>query len=163
MSDAVTPFRIEVPEADLEDLRRRIAAARWPNEETVDDWSQGIPLAYVQEVAAYWAEKYDWRVREAALNRFDQFLTTIDGVDIHFLHVRSPHPDALPLVITHGWPGSVVEFHKVIEPLTEPGGPRGRCRGRVSRGLSLALPGYGFSGKPTEPGWGVEKIAERLE
>ena len=117
MSDSeITDFKIEIPDAQLEDLRRRLGATRWPDAETVDDWSQGIPLAYVQEVCAYWAEKYDWREREAALNRFAQFKTSIDGCGIHFIHVRSPHEDALPIVITHGWPGSVVEFHKVIEP-----------------------------------------------
>jgi hypothetical protein len=112
MSD-VRPFRIEVPEDQLVDLKRRLRATRWPDAETPGDWSQGIPLAYVQEVCAYWAERYDWRATEARLNRFPQFTTTIDGVDIHGLHVRSQHPDALPLVITHGWPGSTTRREPV--------------------------------------------------
>ena len=114
----INPFRIAVPDADLDDLKDRLGRTRWPEAECVDDWSQGIPLGYTRELADYWANEYDWRAREAALNRFDQFTTEIDGLDIHFIHQRSPHDDALPLVITHGWPGSVVEFHKVIEPLT---------------------------------------------
>ena len=114
----ITPFTIDVADTDLDDLRRRLAATRWPEAETVDDWEQGIPLAYTQELAAYWAEQYDWRSREAALNRFDHFRTDVDGLGIHFIHQRSPHEHAFPLVITHGWPGSIVEFHKVIEPLT---------------------------------------------
>ena len=118
----ITPFRIAVPDDDLDDLRARLARTRWPEAECVDDWSQGIPLAYTRELADYWADDYDWRAREAALNRFDQFTTEIDGLDIHFIHQRSPHDDAFPLVITHGWPGSIVEFHKVIEPLTDRGG-----------------------------------------
>src|SRR5262249_57609270 len=109
----IRPFRIAVPETALDDLRDRLARTRWPEAETVDDWSQGIPLAYVQELCDYWATKYDWRAREAALNRFPQYRTWLDGLGIHYLHVRSPEPDALPLVITHGWPGSIVEFHQV--------------------------------------------------
>ncbi|MCV7280680.1 alpha/beta fold hydrolase [Mycolicibacterium flavescens] len=147
---AVTPFRIDVPDSDLEDLQARLRRTRWPEAECVDDWSQGIPLSYTRELAQYWADEYDWRTREAALNRFDQYTTEIDGLDIHFIHQRSSAPDAFPLVITHGWPGSVVEFHKVIEPLTE-------------RGFDVicpSLPGYGFSGKPTRTGWGVERIAQ---
>ena len=120
MSDEVTPFRIEVPDADLTDLRERLRRTRWPDAETVDDWTQGIPLSYVKELCEYWAERYDWRATEARLNRFPQFRTEIDGLGIHFIHARSAHPDALPLLMTHGWPGSVVEFHKVIEPLTDP-------------------------------------------
>ena len=120
MSDAVTPFRIQTSDDALDDLRRRLRATRWPEAECVDDWSQGIPLSYVQDVCAYWAEKYDWRERERKLNAFPQFRTKIDGLGIHFYHVRSPHADALPIVITHGWPGSVVEFQKVIAPLADP-------------------------------------------
>ena len=116
----VEPFRIDVPDDVLADLRRRLADTRWPEAEPVDDWSQGIPLAYTRELATYWAEDYDWRTREAALNRFDQFTTEIDGLPIHFIHQRSRHADAFPLVITHGWPGSIVEFQKVIAPLTDP-------------------------------------------
>jgi len=160
MSDSdITPFRIEIPDAQLEDLRRRLSATRWPDAETVDDWSQGIPLAYVQEVCAYWAEKYDWRSREAALNRFAQFRTSIDACGIHFIHVRSPHEDALPLVITHGWPGSVVEFHKVIEPLTDPTAHGGDAADAFHV-VCPSLPGYGFSDRPTESGWGVAHIAD---
>ena len=120
MSDDVTSFRIDVPDADLDDLRDRLRRTRWPEAETVDDWSQGVPLGYVQELCRYWADGYDWRATEARLNALPQFRTTIDGLGIHFIHARSPHPDALPLVITHGWPGSIVEFVKVIGPLTDP-------------------------------------------
>jgi epoxide hydrolase len=156
----VRPYRIEVPDAVLHDLKDRLARTRWPEAETVDDWSQGIPLTYTQDLAAYWADGYDWRSREAALNRFDQYLTEIDGLDIHFIHQRSPHDDALPLLITHGWPGSVVEFHKVIEPLANP--PSGRPEDAFHV-ICPSLPGYGFSGRPTHTGWGVEKIAEAWE
>lgn len=158
MSAAIRPFRIEVPDAVLDDLRARLARTRWPEAECVDDWSQGMPLAYTRELATYWAERYDWRTREAALNRFDQFITEIDGLDIHFIHQRSPHAEALPLLITHGWPGSVVEFHKVIEPLVNPTSPED-----AFHVVCPSLPGYGFSGKPTRTGWGVEKIAQAWE
>src|SRR5712692_9023066 len=120
MSNEITPFRIAATDAALDDLKRRLRATRWPERECVDDWSQGLPLAYAQEVCTYWLESYNWRERESRLNRFAQFKTAIDGIGIHFLHVRSPQADALPLVLTHGWPGSIVEFHKVIEPLTNP-------------------------------------------
>ncbi|WP_102143025.1 epoxide hydrolase family protein [Mycobacterium hubeiense] len=156
------PFRIAVPDDDLADLRDRLARTRWPEAECVDDWSQGIPLDYTRSLAQYWADGYDWRAREAALNRFDQFLTEIDGLDIHFIHQRSPHPDAFPLVITHGWPGSVVEFHKVIEPLTDPTAHGGRAEDAFHV-VCPSLPGYGFSGKPSRTGWGVQKIAEAWE
>ena len=154
----IRPFSIDIPQADLDDLASRLRATRWPDPEPVDDWTQGIPLAYVQELAGYWADGYDWRAREAALNRFDQFVTEIDGVDIHFIHQRSEHEDAFPLLITHGWPGSVVEFHKVIEPLVAPESVGGRPEDAFHV-VCPSLPGYGFSGKPTEPGWGVERIA----
>ncbi|WP_425180678.1 epoxide hydrolase family protein [Mycobacterium sp.] len=154
------PYRIEVPNAVLDDLKERLARTRWPEAETVDDWSQGIPLAYTRDLAAYWADGYDWRSREAALNRFDHYLTEIDGLDIHFIQQRSPHDDALPLLITHGWPGSVVEFHKVIEPLVNP--PSGRPEDAFHV-ICPSLPGYGFSGRPTHAGWGVQKIAEAWE
>jgi epoxide hydrolase len=156
----IRPYRIEVPNAVLDDLKERLARTRWPEAETVDDWSQGIPLAYTRELAGYWADGYDWRTREAALNRFDHHLTEIDGLDIHFIHQRSPHEDALPLLITHGWPGSVVEFHKVIEPLVNPASGRPEDAFHV---ICPSLPGYGFSGRPTDTGWGVEKIAEAWE
>ena len=120
MTDTITPFTIRVSDEIIDDLKRRLRTTRWPEAEPVDDWSQGVPLAWIQEVCRYWAEDYDWRAREAALNRFDHFTTELAGLDIHFIHQRSPHRDALPLLITHGWPGSVVEFHKVIEPFVDP-------------------------------------------
>ena len=156
------PFRIAVPDDDLDDLRRRLAGTRWPEPECVDDWSQGIPLDYTRELAAYWAHGYDWRAREALLNRFDQFTTDIDGLDIHFIHQRSPHDDALPLIITHGWPGSIVEFHKVIEPLTDPTAHGGRAEDAFHV-VCPSLPGYGFSGKPARTGWGIGKVADAWE
>ena len=158
MSTPVRPFRIEIPEADLGDLRERLARTRWPEAETVDDWSQGIPLAYTRELCAYWAESYDWRATEARLNALPQFVTEVDGLDIHFLHVRSPHPGALPLVLTHGWPGSVVEFEKAIGPLVDPVAHRGAAADAFDV-VVPSLPGYGFSGKPGSPGWSVQRIA----
>jgi epoxide hydrolase len=152
----IRPYRIDVPNAVLDDLKERLARTRWPDAETVDDWSQGIPLAYTRDLAAYWADGYDWRPREAALNRFDHHLTEIDGLDIHFIHQRSPHDDALPLLITHGWPGSIAEFQKVIEPLVNPTSGRADDAFHV---ICPSLPGYGFSGKPSRTGWGVDKIA----
>jgi len=157
MSEAVQPFRIAASDAELDDLRRRLRATRWPEREAVDDWSQGIPLGYVQDVCAYWAEKYDWRAREERLNRFAQFRTELDGLGVHFLHVRSRHADALPLVITHGWPGSIVEFQKVIEPLTDPTAHGGEARDAFHV-VCPSLPGYGFSDKPARAGWNVDRI-----
>ncbi|MGU3290851.1 epoxide hydrolase family protein [Williamsia sp. M5A3_1d] len=158
----MTPFTIDVSDDDLADLRRRLDATRWPEAETVDDWSQGIPLSYTRDLAAYWAHDYDWRSRETALNRFDQFTTDIDGLRIHFIHQRSPHPGALPLLITHGWPGSVVEFHKVIDALTDPTNHGGRAEDAFHV-ICPSLPGFGFSGTPTEAGWGVERTAAAWE
>jgi pimeloyl-ACP methyl ester carboxylesterase len=155
----ISPFRIAVSHDDLAELGQRLARTRWPEAECVNDWSQGMPLGYARELAAYWADGYDWRAQEAALNRFDQFTTKIDGLEIHFIHRRSPHTDAFPLVITHGWPGSVVEFHKVIEPLTNPTAHGGRAEDAFHV-VCPSLPGYGFSGKPTTTGWGVDKVAE---
>lgn len=155
----IEPFQINVPDDQLADLKDRLARTRWPEEEPVDDWSQGIPLAYVQEVCDYWANTYDWRAREAALNRFDQYMADVNGMDVHFIHARSPEPDAMPIVITHGWPGSVVEFHKVIEPLADPVAHGGNASDAFHV-ICPSLPGYGFSAKPTEPGWGIEKIAD---
>jgi pimeloyl-ACP methyl ester carboxylesterase len=146
---SIRPFRIAVPDADLDDLRQRLQRTRWPEAECVDDWSQGIPLDYTRALAQYWADEYDWRTREARLNRFDQFVTEIDGLDIHFVHQRSAREDAFPLIITHGWPGSIVEFSKVIAPLNDAGFDV----------VCPSLPGYGFSGKPSATGWGVERIA----
>ena len=158
----INPFHIAIPDADLADLKSRLTRTRWPEAECVDDWSQGIPLTYTRQLADYWADGYDWRARETALNRFDQFITEIDGLDIHFIHQRSPHNDAFPLVITHGWPGSIVEFHKVIEPLTNPTAHGGRAEDAFHV-VCPSLPGYGFSGKPSRTGWGVGKIAEAWE
>jgi len=159
MSDEINPFRIAITDNELEDLKRRLRATRWPERECVDDWTQGLPLAYAQEVASYWLEKYDWRAREALLNRFPQFKTEIDGLEIHFVHVRSPHPDATPLVVTHGWPGSIVEFQKVIEPLTNPTAHGGEAADAFHV-VCPSLPGYGFSDKPTRTGWNVQRIAK---
>jgi len=159
MSEQITPFQIDIPEADLEDLRRRLRQTRWPEAETVTDWSQGVPLAYLRELCDYWHERYDWRACEASLNKFPQFQTEIDGLGIHFLHVASPEEGALPLVMTHGWPGSVVEFRKVIGPLTDPVAHGGQASDAFHL-VCPSLPGYGFSGKPTKPGWGVAHIAD---
>ena len=161
MSDDATvrPFRIDVADEVLEDLGRRLAQTRWPEAEPVDDWSQGAPLAWIQDMCHYWGNGYDWREREALVNRFDQFITTIDGIDIHFVHQRSPHPEARPLLITHGWPGSIVEFHKVIEPLTNPTEHGGEASDAFHV-ICPSLPGFGFSGKPTTTGWGVGRIAD---
>ncbi|MCP4223829.1 MAG: epoxide hydrolase [Actinomycetia bacterium] len=159
MSAPITPFKMSVDDLVLDDLRQRLRATRWPESEVVDDWSQGAPLAYVQEVCTYWADTYDWRSRETALNRFDQFMTPIAEVDIHFIHVRSAEPDAFPLLITHGWPGSIVEFHKIIEPLTNPTA-HGGDPSDAFHVVCPSLPGYGFSGKPRATGWGVPKVAE---
>jgi pimeloyl-ACP methyl ester carboxylesterase len=159
MSDDVTPFRIDIPEADIDDLRDRLRRTRWPEPETVDDWSQGTPLTYARELCRYWLEDYDWYAARARLNRFPQFLTTIDGLDIHFIHVRSPHQGAVPLVITHGWPGSVIEFGKVIEPLTDPVAFGGDAADAFHV-VCPSIPGFGFSGKPARTGWGCERIAD---
>ncbi len=153
------PFRIEASDEQLDDLKRRLRATRWPEKEPVSDWSQGIPLAYLQEVCAYWAEKYDWRAREARLNAFPQFHMPAGGLDIHFVHVRSPEANAMPLVISHGWPGSIVEFHKVIGPLSDPAA-HGGDPADAFHVVCPSLPGYGFSQKPAETGWGVERIAD---
>ncbi len=158
MSTEIVPFKIAATDEQLEDLKRRLRATRWPERECVDDWSQGLPLAYAQEVCKYWLEKYDWRAREARLNRFAQFKTRIDDVGIHFVHVKSPHPDALPLVITHGWPGSIVEFHKVIEALANPTAHGGDAKDAFHV-VCPTLPGYGFSDKPARAGWNVQRIA----
>ena len=161
MSD-IREFRIEIEDEVLKDLKRRLEAARWPDAETPDDWSQGIPLAYMQEICAYWADGYDWRATEARLNAFPQFKSEIEGLGIHFLHVRSKHADALPLIITHGWPGSVMEFLKIIKPLTDPTAHGGEAADAFHV-VCPSLPGYGFSDKPAGTGWGVEKIASAWE
>jgi pimeloyl-ACP methyl ester carboxylesterase len=155
---AVRPFRIDVPEEDLVDLRRRIAETRWPERETVADESQGVQLAAIEELARYWATDYDWRKAEAKLNALPQFITEIDGLDIHFIHVRSKHEDALPLIVNHGWPGSIIEQLKIIEPLTDPTA-HGASASDAFDVVIPSMPGYGFSGKPTSTGWGPERMA----
>jgi pimeloyl-ACP methyl ester carboxylesterase len=157
-SPEVRPFEVHVPEATLADLRRRIAATKWPERETVADSSQGVQLATMQALARHWATDYDWRRVEARLNAVPNFVTNVDGLDIHFIHARSKHPDALPLVITHGWPGSVIEQLKVIEPLTNPTA-HGGSAADAFHVVIPSLPGYGFSGKPTAPGWTPARIA----
>jgi len=154
----IRPFRIDVPQADLDDLRQRIATTRWPDKETVDDQSQGVPLAKLRDLVGYWATGYDWRKVEAALNNLPQFMTGIDGLDIHLIHVRSPHPNALPLIITHGWPGSVVEQVKAIGPLTDPPAYGGRAEDAFDVVIP-SMPGYGFSEHPHTTGWNPEHIA----
>jgi pimeloyl-ACP methyl ester carboxylesterase len=154
----IRPFRIDVPEAALADLRRRIAATRWPDKETVADQSQGVPLATIRELARYWATEYDWRKVEAKLNALPQFITEIAGLDIHFIHVRSKHPNALPLIVTHGWPGSIIEQLKIIDPLTNPTAYGGKAEDAFDVVIP-SMPGYGFSGKPTSTGWGPEQMA----
>ena len=155
---AVQPFELHIPEEQLDDLRRRLAATRWPPRETVQDKSQGAPLDFVQDVCAYWADGYDWRRCEAMLNGFGQFITEIDGLAIHFLHIRSPYENAMPMVMTHGWPGSVIEFHKVIGPLTDPTAHGGKAEDAFHL-VVPSLPGYGFSDKPTGTGWTIGRIA----
>ena len=154
---AIRPFRIRVSKAELVELRRRIMATRWPEKETVADHSQGVPLAMVRELARYWATDYDWRKCEAKLNAVPQFVTTIDGLDIHFIHVRSKHANALPLIVTHGWPGSIIEQLKIIDPLTNPTAYGGNASDAFHVVIP-SMPGYGFSGKPTSTGWGPERM-----
>ena len=157
-TSTLRPFRVEVQEADLDELRRRIAATRWPSRELVDDRSQGVQLATIREVARYWAEEYDWRRCEARLNALPQFTTEIDRVDVHVVHVRSPHEDALPLIMTHGWPGSIVELLETVGPLTDPTAHAGRAEDAFHLVLPT-LPGYGFAGQPAEVGWDAVRIA----
>jgi pimeloyl-ACP methyl ester carboxylesterase len=157
-NDAIRPFHINIPEEDLVDLRRRVLATRWPDRETVMDQSQGVPLAKLQELVRYWGTDYDWRKIEARLNALPQFVTTIDGVDIHFIHVRSRYPNALPLIITHGWPGSIMELLKVIDPLTDPAAHGGLAKDAFDLVIP-SIPGFGFSGKPTGTGWDPDHIA----
>ena len=156
--DAIRPFRIDVPEEAIVDLRRRISATRWPDRETVTDQSQGVQLTTVQELARHWATDYDWRKVEAKLNALPQFITEIDGLDIHFVHVRSKHEQALPLIVTHGWPGSIIEQLKIIDPLADPTA-HGASAADAFHVVIPSMPGYGFSGKPTSTGWGPERMA----
>lgn len=159
MAGRPEPFEVDIPDADLDDLRRRLAATRWPDREPVDDWSQGVPLEYLQSVCDYWRDTYDWRICEARLNALPQFRTTIDGVDIHFLHVRSPEADATPLVLTHGWPGSVVEFLDVIDALANPV-LHGGTPSDAFHLVVPSLPGFGLSGRPSTVGWNRERVAD---
>jgi pimeloyl-ACP methyl ester carboxylesterase len=154
----VTPFQVAIPERDLEDLRDRLTRTRWAEPETVGDWSQGIPLGYIQELCEYWRGGYDMHRCEARLNALPQFRTELDGLGIHFLHVRSPHPGALPLLLTHGWPGSIVEFLPVIAPLVDPPAHGGSAEDAFDV-ICPSLPGYGFSDKPAQTGWGTRRIA----
>ena len=156
--DAIRPFHITVPDDALVDLRRRITATRWPEREMVSDQSQGVQLATMQKLARYWATDYDWRKVEAKLNALPQFITEIDGLDIHYIHVRSKHEDALPLIVTHGWPGSIIEQLKIVDPLTNPTA-YGASASDAFDLVIPSMPGYGFSGKPTTTGWGPDRIA----
>jgi pimeloyl-ACP methyl ester carboxylesterase len=155
---AIRPFRVNVPEEQLSELRSRINATRWPERETVTDQSQGVQLATIQKLARYWATEYDWRKIEARLNAYPQYITEIDGLDIHFIHVRSKHEGALPLIVTHGWPGSVIEQLKIIDPLTNPAA-HGASAADAFHLVIPSMPGYGFSGKPTTTGWDPARIA----
>ena len=155
----IRPFHVEIPDEQIDDLRRRIAATRWPSMELVEDRSQGVQLEALQELARYWASDYDWRKAEAKLNALPQFTTEIDGTEIHFIHVKSRHENALPLIMTHGWPGSVIELLEAVGPLTDPTAHGGSAEDAFHLVLP-SLPGYGFSGEPTEVGWNVGRIAK---
>ncbi|GGN77925.1 microsomal epoxide hydrolase [Nocardia rhizosphaerihabitans] len=158
MSSEIVPFHIDIAQSDLDDLHRRLADARWPDQQPGAEWSRGVPVEYLRELAEYWRTSYDWRAAEAELNKYPQFVTEIDGQRIHFLHVRSAQPDATPLLLTHGWPGSIVEFLDVIGPLTDPGAHGGDPADAFHLVIP-SLPGYGFSGPVTEPGWNATRIA----
>ena len=158
MTAEILPFRIDIPQADLDDLRDRLARTRWPDQLPGVGWDYGIPLDYVRELASYWRDGYDWRVHEARLNGFGQFTTTIDGARVHFLHVRSAVPDAMPLIITHGWPGSVVEFWDIIGPLTDPAAFGGSPDDAFHLVIP-SIPGYGFSGPTRDRGWDARRVA----
>ena len=155
----IRSFNLDVPETEIDELKARLNHARWPDSETVDDWTQGVPIEYHREFCEYWANDYNWYDTQDRLNKYRQYKTTIDNLDIHFLHLKSNHKDATPIIMTHGWPGSIVEFHKVIEPLAEPT-KHGGSPNDAFHVVCPSLPGYGFSGKPTTTGWGVPKIAE---
>jgi len=159
MSDELTPFTINVADSALDDLRQRLTRARWPEPATVADWSQGVPVDWLRNLCDYWAHRYDWRRLESRFNRMPQFTTELDGVEVHFVHLRSPHPDALPLIVTHGWPGSVVEYLDVLDPLVDPVAHGGDA-GDAFHVVCPSLPGFGFSGKPAQPGWGPVRIAQ---
>src|SRR6266536_2506507 len=151
-------FRIAIPDADLDDLRGRLAATRWPDEGHSPGWERGVPQEYLRDLADYWQHEYDWRAAEAELNRFPQYTTEIDGARVHFLHVRSPEPGAMPLLITHGWPGSFVEFSQIIEPLTNPRAHGGRPSDAYHLVIPT-IPGFGFSGPVRAPGWSIPRVA----
>ncbi len=155
---AIRPFQVNFPEAELTDLRRRVNATKWPERETVTNASQGVQLATIQKLARYWGTDYDWRKAEAKLKALPHFITEIDGLDIHFIHVRSKHQNALPMIVTHGWPGSIIEQLKIVGPLTDPTAHGGKAEEAFDLVIP-SMPGYGFSGKPTTPGWGPEQIA----
>ena len=155
---SIRPFTVTISQDEITDLRRRIAATRWPDKETVADQSQGVQLATMQKLADYWATDYDWRKCEAKLNALPQFITEIDGLDIHFIHVRSTHEEALPLIVTHGWPGSIIEQLKIIDPLSNPTA-HGASASDAFHLVVPSMPGYGFSGKPTTTGWDQARIA----
>lgn len=156
---APAPFTVGLPQQALDDLGARLAGTRWPERETVDDWSQGVPLAYLRELVDYWREDHDWRSTEARLNRIPQFVVPVDGIDVHFLHVRSPRPDAVPLLLTHGWPGSFLEFEQTLGALSDPA-QHGAPDAAAFHVVVPSLPGYGFSSRPGGPGWGVHRIAK---
>ena len=156
---AIRPFRINVPQAELEELRRRIKATIWPERETVADATQGVQLATMQALARYWATEYDWRKVEARINAVPNFVTEIDGLDIHFIHVKSKHPNALPVIVTHGWPGSIVEQLKIIDPLVNPTAHGGTAADAFDVVIP-SMPGYGYSGKPSKPGWDPAHMAQ---
>ncbi len=159
MTNEIRDFKVDIPKKELNDLDIRLRHIRWPDPEPVDDWSQGIPLDYVRKVSNYWRNEYDWSRCQDALNKYPHHLTEIDGVDIHFMHIRSPEAEARPVIMTHGWPGSIVEFMEVIGPLTDPVAHGGEAKDAYHLVIP-SLPGYGFSGKPRETGWGIEKIAK---
>ncbi len=157
----VRPFTVAIPNSEIDDLKQRLARTRWPNPETVPDWSQGVRLENAKSLIDYWEREYDWRRFESELNRFPQFLTQIDGLDIHFIHVKSKNPNAMPLILTHGWPGSIVEFLKLIGPLTDPVAFGGNVEDSFDV-VVPSLPGFGFSQKPTETGWNVITYRNRV-
>jgi pimeloyl-ACP methyl ester carboxylesterase len=157
VTDAIVPFHIDIPQSQLDDLAARLANTRWPDAETCEGWDQGMPLSYTRELASYWGHEYDWRRCEALLNRWPHYKTPIDGTDIHFIHRTSPHEQALPLIISHGWPGSVMEFHKIIDALADPTAHGGAAEDAFHV-VAPSLPGYGFSGKPTKSGTSAEQI-----
>jgi len=153
------PFRVEIPQSALDDLKTRIAATRWPDEVPGSGWARGVPLAYIKDLAEYWRTTYDWRAAEARLNQYSQFMTEIDGVNVHFMHIRSANPDAMPILLSHGWPSTVVEFLEVIGPLTDPAS-YGGDPADAFHVVIPSIPGYAFSGPTRQPGWDVPRVGE---